>query len=44
MRPLIVLSAVVALSLAVIPLSRAQSGGMQGMDMKGMGRINVSAK
>ena len=34
MKRLIVLSAVLALSVAVIPLSRAQ--GMGGMDMKGM--------
>ncbi len=34
MKRLIVLSAVLALSVAMIPLSRAQ--GMGGMDMKGM--------
>ena len=34
MKRLIVLSAVLALSIATIPLSRAQ--GMGGMDMKGM--------
>jgi Cu/Ag efflux protein CusF len=34
MKRLIVLSAVLALSIAMIPLSRAQ--GMGGMDMKGM--------
>ncbi len=33
MKPLVVLSAAVALFLAAIPLSRAQSGGMKGMDM-----------
>ncbi|MBI3375411.1 MAG: copper-binding protein [Betaproteobacteria bacterium] len=33
MKRLVVVSSVVALSLATIPLSRAQSGGMKGMDM-----------
>lgn len=36
MKRLVVLSAVVTLFLAAIPLSRAQSGGMKGMDMKDM--------
>ena len=36
MKRLVVLSAVVVLSLAAIPLSRAQSGGMKSMDMKSM--------
>ena len=34
MKRLIAVLAVVALSLAAIPLSRAQSGGMKDMDMK----------
>jgi len=36
MKRFVALAAVVALSLAAIPLSRAQSGGMQGMEMKDM--------
>lgn len=33
MKPLVVFAAVAVLFLAAIPLSRAQSGGMKGMDM-----------
>jgi Cu(I)/Ag(I) efflux system protein CusF len=35
MKALVVLSALVLLSLTITPSSRAQSGGMQGMDMVG---------
>ncbi len=34
MKHLVVLSVVLALFVAAVPLSRAQSGGMKGMDMK----------
>ena len=44
MKRLVVLSAVVALSMATIPLSRAQSGGMKGMEMKGMDMKDMPMK
>jgi Cu(I)/Ag(I) efflux system periplasmic protein CusF len=43
MKRLVVLSAVVALSLAAIPLSRAQSDDMKGMDMMEKDKIGKSA-
>ena len=36
MKILTALSAILAASIAAVPVSRAQSGGMKGMDMKGM--------
>ncbi len=36
MKHLVALSIVVAVSVAATPVTRAQSGGMKGMDMKGM--------